>query len=281
MLFSGFFNSNFKSNQLKNFSLTDDMGNLHTFNKVPQRIVSLVPSQTELLVDLGLESKIVGITKFCVHPEGLRTKKTIVGGTKKVDYNKIKELAPDVVICNKEENTLEIVENLREIFTVWVTDVITVDDNLKMINDFGNLFDCLEEASQWNFNITLALNDFKQFIESKPIQKAAYFIWKNPCMVAGSTTFINELLQLNRFEIFFANQSRYPEIQLEKINENGNLDFVFLSSEPYPFKEKDALEMQDFCPQAIIILVDGEMFSWHGSRLLKALAYFKELHQKL
>lgn len=281
MLFSGFFNSNFKSNHLKHYSLTDDMGTLHTFNKVPQRIISLVPSQTELLVDLGLESKIVGITKFCVHPEDLKTKKAIVGGTKKVDYNKIKELVPDVIICNKEENTLEIVENLRKLYTVWVTDVITVDDNLKMIQDFGNLFDCVEKASQWNANITFALRDFKQFIESKPIQKAAYFIWKNPYMVAGSTTFINELLQLNRFENVFEKQSRYPEIQLEKINENGKLDFVFLSSEPYPFKEKDALEIQDFCSEAKIILVDGEMFSWHGSRLLKALAYFKELHQKL
>lgn len=257
------------------------MGTLHTFNKVPQRIISLVPSQTELLVDLGLESKIVGITKFCVHPEDLKTRKTIVGGTKKVDYDKIRALAPDIIICNKEENTLEIVGNLREISTVWITDIITVEDNLKMISDFGNLFNCVREAKEWSANLTFALNDFKEFIKSRPIQKAAYFIWKNPHMVAGSNNFINELLQLNHFENVFANQSRYPEIELEKINENGSLDFIFLSSEPYPFKEKDALEMQDFCPQAKIILVDGEMFSWHGSRLLKALNYFKELRQKL
>lgn len=257
------------------------MGTLHTFNKVPQRIISLVPSQTELLVDLGLESKIIGITKFCVHPEDLRSEKQIVGGTKKVDYDKIKALNPDIIICNKEENTLEIVENLRAICTVWVTDVITIDNNLKMVNDFGNLFDCLKEANQWNANLTFALSDFKEFIESKLIQKVAYFIWQNPYMVAGSHNFINELLKLNRFENVFANQSRYPEIELEKINENRNLDFIFLSSEPYPFKEKDALVIQDFYPQAKIILVDGEMFCWHGSRLLKALKYFKELHQKL
>jgi len=257
------------------------MGTLHTFNKVPQRIISLVPSQTELLVDLGLESKIIGITKFCVHPEDLKIRKTIVGGTKKVDYDKIRALAPDIIICNKEENTLDIVENLREISTVWITDIITVEDNLKMISDFGNLFNCVKEANKWKANLTFALNDFKEFIKSRPIQKAAYFIWKNPYMVAGSNNFINELLQLNHFENVFANQSRYPEIELEKINENGSLDFIFLSSEPYPFKEKDALEMQDFCPQAKIILVDGEMFSWHGSRLLKALNYFKELRQKL
>lgn len=266
---------------MKHYSLVDDLGTLHTFNEVPQRIISLVPSQTELLADLGLESKIVGITKFCIHPKDLKTKKAIVGGTKKVDYNKIKALNPDIIICNKEENTLEIVENLRLICTVWITDIVTIEDNLKMISDFGNLFDCIEKANEWNANLTFALSDFKQFIESKSTKKVAYFIWKNPYMVAGSGNFINELLQFNRFENVFANQSRYPEIELQKINENGNLDFVFLSSEPYPFKEKDVLEMTNFCKQSKIILVDGEMFSWHGSRLLKALRYFKELHQKL
>lgn len=257
------------------------MGTVHTFNKVPERIVSLVPSQTELLVDLGLESKIVGITKFCIHPNDLRKNKTIVGGTKKVDYDKIRTLDPDIVICNKEENTLEIVENLRTICPVWVTDVVTIEDNFKMISDFGNLFDCVEVAKNLESNLTSALNDFQGFIVDKPIQKVAYFIWKNPYMVAGSNTFINELLKLNKLENIFINQSRYPEIELEKIDENGDLDFVFLSSEPYPFKEKDALEIKPFSQAAKIVLVDGEMFSWHGSRLLKALKYFKELHLDL
>lgn len=266
---------------MKQYSLIDDIGTLHTFDKVPQRIISLVPSQTELLVDLGLESNIVGMTKFCVHPKHLRSTKQIVGGTKKVDYDKIKSLAPDIIICNKEENTLEIVENLRKICHVWVTDIITVEDNFKMISDFGNLFDCVAEAKNWNKKLAIALSDFKNFIQNKSVKKVAYFIWKNPYMVAGSDNFINEILELNHFDNVFANQQRYPEIELQKLNENGDLDFMFLSSEPYPFKEKDALEMMPFCRQAKIILVDGEMFSWHGSRLLKAFCYFKELHKKL
>lgn len=266
---------------MEQYSLIDNIGILHTFDKVPQRIISLVPSQTELLVDLGLESKIVGITKFCIHPEKLKTKKAIVGGTKKVDYNKIKALTPDIVICNKEENTLEIVENLRLICSVWVTDIVTIEDNLKMISDFGHLFDCTREAQQWNASLVFALSDFKQFIDRKPIRKVAYFIWKNPYMVAGSNNFINELLQLNRFENVFANLSRYPVIDLQEINTVDDLDLVLLSSEPYPFKEKEALEMTDFCSLSNIILVDGVMFSWHGSRLLKALDYFKKLHQNL
>ena len=276
-----FFNSNFKSNQLKKYSLIDDIGTLHTFDKVSQRIISLVPSQTELLVDLGLESNIVGITKFCVHPKDLRAKKQIVGGTKKVDYDKIRALAPDIIICNKEENTLEIVETLRKICTVWVTDIVTVEDNFKMISDFGNLFDCVAEAENWNKKLAFALSDFKNFIQNKSVKKVAYFIWKKPYMVAGSNNFINELLELNHFENAFANQQRYPQIELQDLNVHGDLDFVFLSSEPYPFKRKDALEMADFINPVKSILVDGEMFSWHGSRLLKAFDYFKELHQKL
>jgi ABC-type Fe3+-hydroxamate transport system substrate-binding protein len=281
MLFDGFFIQIFKLNPLKKYSVIDDLGTQHTFVQVPQRIISLVPSQTELLVDLGLESKVVGVTKFCVHPEDLRSKKQIVGGTKKVDYNKIKSLDPDIIICNKEENTLEMVETFRAICTVWVTDIVTVEDNFKMVSDFGNLFDCVAEAENWNRKLAFALSDFKNFIQNKPEKKVAYFIWKNPYMVAGSDNFINELLELNHFENVFVNQPRYPEVELEKINANRDLDFIFLSSEPYPFKEKDALEMHIFTQPAKIVLVDGEMFSWYGSRLLKAFDYFKELHQKL
>ncbi len=266
---------------MEKYSLIDDLGTEHVFEKVPQRIISLVPSQTELLVDLGLETKLVGITKFCVHPVDLRKTKTIVGGAKKVDYEKIKALVPDIIICNKEENTLEIVENLRTLCPVWVTDILTVEDNFKMINDFGQLFVCTNQAQIWNSKLTVALNNFKQLLREKATKKVAYFIWKNPYMVAGADNFINELLQVNRFENVFANQSRYPEINLDKIKEKKDLDFIFLSSEPYPFKEKDVLEMIPFVLSAKIILVDGEMFSWHGSRLLKALDYFAALRQNL
>lgn len=266
---------------MKKHTLIDDIGTLHTFDKVPERIISLVPSQTELLVDLDLETKLIGITKFCVHPEDLRFKKQIVGGTKKVDYDKIRALEPDIIICNKEENTLEIVENLRAICTVWVTDIVTIEDNFKMVSNFGNLFNCVAEAENWNKKAAFALSDFKNFIQNKPVKKAAYFIWKNPYMVAGSNNFINELLELNHFKNVFVNQQRYPEIELQNLNVNDDLDFIFLSSEPYPFKEKEALEMAHFTNSAKCILVDGEMFSWYGSRLLKAFDYFKELHQKL
>lgn len=266
-------------------TLTDQLGTSHSFEMSPKRIISLVPSQTELLYDLGLENKIIGITKFCVHPYHLKATKKIVGGTKKVHLEKIRLLEPDIIICNKEENTLEMVTELRKICTVWVTNIITIEDNFRMITDFGQLFNCRTEAQKWNDKLAFALSDFKHFIKEKSSenseQKAAYFIWKNPYMVAGSDNFINELLKLNHFQNIYENSGRYPEIELQKIRLDGDPDLVFLSSEPYPFKEEDALEIKRFTHHAKTVFVDGEMFSWYGTRLLKAFEYFKILHSKI
>ena len=262
-------------------NLTDQLGTNHHFETSPKRIISLVPSQTELLYDLGLKEKIIGITKFCVHPIHFKAIKTQVGGTKNPNYEKIKALNPDIIICNKEENTQEIVKELSKICTVWVTNIITIEDNFKMISDFGQLFNCRTESQKINDKLLFALNDFKTFVKNKSKQKVAYFIWKNPYMVAGSDNFINELLKLNHFENIYDNGNRYPEIELKKIRLYGDPDLVFLSSEPYPFKEEDAFEIGRFTHHAKTVFVDGEMFSWHGSRLLKAFEYFKILHQKL
>jgi iron complex transport system substrate-binding protein len=262
-------------------TLTDQIQNEHFFNQTPQRIVSLVPSQTELLCDLGLEESIVGITKFCVHPYHLKSVKKIVGGTKKVDFEKIKALNPDIIICNKEENTLEIVNELAEICPVWVTNITTIDDNLKMISDFGQLFNKRTEAQKWTDKINFALSDFQNFIKDKPIKKVAYFIWANPYMVAGGDNFINTLLKINRFENIYENKGRYPEIIIQKMRIQGDPDFVLLSSEPFPFKEEHAFELGRFTHHATTIFVDGEMFSWYGTRLLKAFDYFKKLHAKI
>ncbi|NHN26885.1 ABC transporter substrate-binding protein [Flavobacterium jejuense] len=260
----------------------DQIGTSHTFENTPKRIVSLVPSQTELLYDLGLEDDIVGVTKFCIHPYHLKATKTVVGGTKKIKFDKIKALQPDIIICNKEENTKEIVEELSQICPVWVTDILTIEDNSKMIQDFGLLFNKRTDAQKWIDKTNFALQDFKQFIKDRPIKKAAYFIWANPYMVAGNSTFINELLQLNHFSNIYENkESRYPEVELRKIRLEGDPDYVFLSSEPFPFKDEHAFEIGRVTHHAKTVFVDGEMFSWYGSRLVKALAYFKKLHEKI
>lgn len=240
----------------------------------PSRIVSLVPSQTELLVDLGLENSIVGVTKFCVHPNDICKKATVVGGTKNVNYQKIKNLNPDFILCNKEENTLEIVEKLESIAPVWISDMYNIEDCKEMILKLGAIFKS-EEAKKIVSEIDLAQKDFLEFIESKQFKTVLYLIWKNPFMAAGQNTFINELLLLNKFKNGLHNsESRYPEVVLEDFPE---VDTILLSTEPYPFKPTDVDKLQKKLNKKVI-LVDGEYFSWYGSRLIKAFNYFKTLH---
>lgn len=262
-------------------SYTDQLGRLHSFESIPVRIISLVPSQTELLFDLGLENNLVGITKFCVHPYHLLSTKTKVGGTKKVNYQKVEALNPDIIIANKEENTKEMVDELSKICPVWVTDIITIEDNLQMIQDFGQIFNKRTEAQKWIDKTKFALQDFTKFMDNRKSQKVAYFIWKNPYMVCGSNTFVDEMLKINKMDNIYANKDRYPTIELENLPSDGDPDLVLLSSEPYPFKEEDAFEIGRHTHHATTIFVDGEMFSWYGSRLVKSFEYFKLIHQKL
>lgn len=266
----------------KTKSFTDQIGNTITLNDTPKRIVSLVPSQTELLFDLGLEDRLVGITKFCVHPYHLKSTKKIIGGTKKVHVEKIRLLQPDIIIANKEENTQEIVESLKDIAPVWVSNIITLEDNLEMIEELGKIFSVRTQARQWIDKINYGLADFKQYIKDMPVKRAAYFIWKNPYMVAGGDNFINELLKLNKIEnIYEKNEGRYPEVVVQKMRIQGDPQIVFLSSEPYPFKDEDAFELGRHTHHAQTIFVDGEMFSWYGSRLVKAFPYFKQLRERM
>ncbi|CAL2103613.1 Iron ABC transporter [Tenacibaculum sp. 190130A14a] len=249
--------------------------------KTPKKIISLVPSQTELLVDLGLEDQIIGITKFCIHPIHLRKTKTIVGGTKNIKIDKIKELQPDIILCNKEENTKEIVDACEKIAPTHVSDIFTLDDAKELIHQYGEIFAKRTEASKIILKLDFKLNDFKEFIQFKEKKKVAYFIWRKPWMVAANNTFINHLLELNNLQNIYTNKERYPEVELKKIRLEGDPDLVFLSSEPYPFKDEHAFEVGRFTHHAKTVFVDGEMFSWYGSRLLKAFDYFKKLHNRI
>lgn len=261
--------------------VTDQIGRVLQISKAPLRIVSLVPSQTELLYDLGLEDSIVGITKFCIHPIQAKQTKKIIGGTKNINIDKIKELHPDIILCNKEENTKDIVEACEKICITHVSDIFTLSDSKQLISAYGILFNRKAEATSMIEELNFKLNDFQSYIEEKPRLKVAYFIWRNPWMVAANDTFINHLLELNRYENVYKSKERYPEVELENIQSENNLDLVFLSSEPYPFKEEHALEIKQCVNQVKTVFVDGEMFSWYGSRLLKAFDYFKDLRERI
>ena len=247
----------------------------------PKRIVSLVPSQTELLTDLGLEDSLVGITKFCVHPEDLRQRKNVVGGTKQVHIGKIRKMAPNIILCNKEENTLEMVTELEKIAPVHVSDVKSIDDSLELIREYGEIFMVREKASELTGRIMDLRADFNEFMKDKPVEKVAYFIWKNPWMAVGKETFIDHLLSLNNFQnVYHAKKSRYPEVNLDKLDATI-VDKVFLSTEPFPFKEDDKKWFKNAVRKDCIHIVDGEYFSWYGSRLIEAFDYFKKLHGNL
>lgn len=246
---------------------------------IPKRIISLVPSQTELLVDLGLESSIVGVTKFCVHPEHLVKNKAIVGGTKQVHVDKIKALNPDIILCNKEENTKEMISELERIAIVHISDIQNIEDALELITMYGDLFEVSKQAKILCQSIEIEEKAFKVFLEHKEPLNVAYFIWKKPWMVAATDTFIDSLLSLNKFENHFSEQCRYPEIELDHISEE--LDLILLSSEPYPFKEEDVIVFSERFPHVKTLIVDGEYFSWFGSRIKNAFPYFKNLHQHI
>jgi ABC-type Fe3+-hydroxamate transport system substrate-binding protein len=240
---------------------------------LPKRIISLVPSQTELLVYLGLEKEIVGITKFCIHPPHLQKTKTIIGGTKKFNFSLINHLRPDLIIGNKEENYQKGIEQLQEKYPLWISDIQTLEDALAMIQKVGELTGKSLQASQLAGEIA---GVFKPLATTKQPVKIAYFIWQNPYMVAASHTFVDQMLQTCGFTNVFAHLDRYPQISEEQLKESQP-EVIFLSSEPYPFKSKHFQQFKELCPQARVWLVDGEMFSWYGSRLLYAPAYFQQL----
>lgn len=261
--------------------IKDQVGREISLKQTPKRIVSLVPSQTELLCDLALEKELVGITKFCIHPYHLKATKNIVGGTKKVDYEKIKALHPDFILCNKEENSYEMLPELEKIAPTYFSDVNTIQQAIDLILSLGAILNRRTESDNLAHKIEFKLNDFKQFIKNKPTRKVAYFIWAKPWMVAANDTYINEILQLNNFENIYEYMSRYPKIEIDRIRHEGDPDVIFLSSEPFPFKDEHAMEIATYTNRSVTVFSDGEMFSWFGSRMLLAFDYFKELHKKL
>lgn len=240
------------------------------------RIVSLVPSLTEMLVDLGLRDIIVGVTKFCVHPSSLQKEVEVVGGTKNPNIDKILRLAPTHIIANKEENNKADIEFLSKHSNVYVSDIKNIKDVFELLKSYAMLFQVEESAFRIEEVLRNEILQFQKKVNIKPSIKVAYLIWKNPWMSVGYDTFIHEMLLIAGFENVFANQIRYPEVDLNDLSTN---DIVFLSSEPYPFKNIHITEVKKYVNNCF--LVDGELFSWYGTRLISSFSYLKELRAKV
>ena len=249
-----------------------------SLNYTPKKIISLVPSQTELLFYLGLENETIGITKFCIHPEIWFRTKTRVGGTKTLNIEKIIALEPDLIIANNEENVKDQVETLAREFPVWVTNVVNFETSIKMISDIGQLVGKEEKIKNLILKIKNKFAALESEIAARNISpiRSAYFIWNNPYMTIGGDTFINDMMKRCGLKNIFEDEKRYPEVSIEQLKKM-DCTLILLSSEPFPFAEKHIAELQVELPGVKILLADGEMFSWYGSRLLEAATYFKEL----
>lgn len=253
----------------------DQMNRTITLDNIPKRIVSLVPSQTEFLYDLGLDEEVVGITKFCIYPEIWFKTKARVGGTKNVDIEKVKSLKPDLIIGNKEENTEVDIIELEKIAPVWMSDIYTLEDAYEMMFEIGKI--CNLNQKVVDLISEIKGNFVNQFQNLKSNKTAIYLIWNEPLMAVGQNTFINQMLEIFGLQNYYAYEERYPMVD---VNQNLEVDYVLLSSEPFPFKEEHKIEIQKRFPKSKIIFVDGEMFSWYGSRLKYVPEYFEELKKE-
>ena len=241
------------------------------------KIVSVVPSQTELLFDLGLNEEVAGITKFCVHPQHWFRTKPKIGGTKQLHLNKIRQLEPNLIIANKEENNREQIEELVKEFPVWITDVNNLDGALWMIEAIGKITNRHQHANEILAQIRM---NFAQLHIPNIKPRTCYLIWKDPYMTIGGDTFINDMLKCVGLTNIFENQNRYPAVTIQELKA-ADCELLLLSSEPFPFRQKHLKELQTFLPDTKIVLTDGEMFSWYGSRLIKAPAYFLQLQNQV
>ncbi len=246
----------------------DQLGNQVEIDRA-QRIISLVPSQTELLYDLGLDARVVGVTKFCVHPEQWHKTKAIVGGTKNFRFGTIGKLNPDLIIGNKEENYESGINELRMQYPVWMSDIVTFGDALSMIKSIATITQRETEGSDIIQSIESA------FLTLPKIQprRTLYLMWRDPWMGAANGTFIHTLMEKIGLTNVLRGSNRYPELSPERVRELDP-ELVLLSSEPFPFQAKHIDEIKSILPKSKVKLVDGEMFSWYGSRLRLAPAYF-------
>ncbi len=240
----------------------------------PRRILSLVPSITELLVDLGLEEQLIGVTKFCVHPAHLRKTRQIIGGTKNLRMEVIRSLQPDLIIANKEENVKEQVLALAEDFPVWVSEAGSVAEAVELIRNTGALTGTLPAAETLIAGLRERMRRLTEHRPSPP-KRTLYLIWRGPWMSVGGDTFIHDMLQLAGLENVCGGMRRYPELSAEEM-QALRPDLILLSSEPYPFGDAHLAEIQALVPGVEVRLADGEFFSWYGSRMLPAMDYLRD-----
>ncbi len=241
------------------------------------RIISTVPSITELLSDLGLDEEVVGITKFCVHPNHWFRNKQRIGGTKTLNVRAILDLKPDLIIANKEENVKKQIEQLKVSTEVLLTDIKTVEDNINLIRELSALTDRRMTGIRLVSEFKTALDSIER---KSPTLSCAYLVWQKPYMTVGQDTYIHNVMSTFGLENIYQDCNRYPTITLEDLKEKSP-EVILLSSEPFPFGLDHLKIFQSEFHNSRISLADGEAFSWYGTRLIKKSLYLQSLINSL
>jgi len=264
--------------------LVDAVGTLHRPARREARIVSLVPSVTELVCDLGLAAQLVGRTGFCVHPREVVRRIPKVGGTKDVDLDKLRALRATHVILNVDENRQEDARALAEFVPeLIVTHPLAPIDNLALYRLIGGIFGREDQAEALCGEFEAAYAALHSAARGFPLDRVLYLIWKNPWMTVSRDTYVSRMLALVKWETVPAECSdRYPEIELNSGVLDG-VDAVLLSSEPYLFREAHVSELraESFMREKNIALIDGEMTAWYGSRAIEGLRYLRRFRERL
>ena len=266
-------------------ALVDAIGTRHHAVTAPPRIVSLVPSITELLCDLGLAASLVGRTGFCIHPRALVRGIPKVGGTKTVDVARIRELAPTHLVVNIDENEKPTVDELARLVPhVIVTHPLAPRDNLALYRLLGGIFGRAGGAETLCAEFERAYAETRAACASLPRRNVLYLIWRKPWMTVSRDTYISRTLALVGWDTLPADApARYPELELDAAM-LADADRVLLSSEPYRFRERDIGVVQKLLPKnarCSVHLIDGEMTSWYGSRAIHGLRGLGRLRASL
>ncbi len=261
--------------------LVDAVGRRHARHAGPARIVSLVPSLTELVCDLGLTDQLVGRTGFCIHPREILKPIPKVGGTKDVNLVRLRELAPTHVIVNIDENRRECVEEIAEFVPhVIVTHPCAPEDNLAVFRLFGVIFGREAEAESLALDLQAALAEARAVGAGLPPERVLYLIWRDPWMSVARSTYISATLATVGWQSWPAEDvPRYPAFEWDA-PWLGEVSRVFLSSEPYSFRDKHVAEVEVLAGRPAA-LIDGEMTSWYGSRAATGLRYLAALRRSL
>ena len=262
--------------------LTDALGVRHPPVTAPARIVSLVPSITELLFALGLEQQIVGRTHYCIHPQPAIAAIPSVGGTKKIRYARLRALQPTHVILNVDENPRELAEQLMaDGLQVIVTHPLAPEDNIPLYRLIGGIFNRAAEAENLATQFEQVLAALRQV--AWPRRRVLYLIWREPWMGVSRDTYIARMLALVGWETLPAeSETRYPTLAMDRSLLDA-ADLILFSSEPYRFQPADlqAFARDYACPLEKLRLIDGEMTSWYGSRAIQGLRYLGQFAREV